>query len=765
MCTESLARKFLILPLLLSGVASAAADEPIRLVLDEEDQPLTAPVPKHDDQVAPAQFVRPLGKRPFRPFSLSLTEKDTPISTEQEEAQPATAATATPTSPQDTDVQVKAPPGAQVSEQASPGALRIYRIHEQPIDNPAIPAGTPRYQEQPLPHNPAGSSTVTPPTEAQAQPNPALSRFSSSATHPQAPSAPDAGAAAPADATPHQLTLWNVTPGSTQLSAIRTAWGEPDDVRRFSNGKTVELFQQLPGFARVEVGIDQEQVASIYAILDEPISREQLASHLDLASVEPAEVRDERGRHLGTIYPERGVMLPQSEGAPAGQVVRLIRQPPRAEAFVTRARGRSPLQLRSRLDDLSLALQIEPYHADAWFEKSKVLHRLGQVDEAFEAARQATSGIGATAEHRLQRSLLSAHRGDIAGASHSTQQIAEDDTLPPHIRAAAYCQWGDLLQQTGSQKNREAVAHHVKAIELAAPVVNDSHVAVRRAAKRTLIDAHLALAVDIAAGDWENKEATVGQWLKRSKIYIDDMRTNEQATAELELAWLRVSLQARSFFDKQFDPTETVDLILGKYRELISQTDDPFFHRALEWETGQSLVQAVLLENSRGRHDTALALADQARGFLKGGSVARQLTAADHLLIGNFYFRAGVILAVHKKEHAAATHWYDLALSHLTSPQIDSVMIERRGESLVSMGVSYWETGSREQGVALSEQGMRLLEEAVAQKLVPEKKLIVPLENLAQMYRQLGDSQKSAQYTASLQRIQQSSPATGDVSR
>ncbi|MBI1248776.1 hypothetical protein GC197_13160 [bacterium] len=752
--------------------------EPIRLTLDESDQVVSK------EDVVPVPYNQAIQPRPYRPYSLSLTADGEPAPW-RGVRQASAEAPPSPPPKFESDVQVRPPEGAKIVEPTTNGPLRIFRIRDETIKNPAAAKGTSPLEEQPLPAEPASSLDVK---EVESEPAP-RSRYSESPvivvspTSPmpeqsdlQVKSNPPANPAATPETAPgpvagfnlrntaSALSVWQISPKKTTIAEIDAQWGQPIQERRIDDQRRVRVYENRGEFAKVEIGLDGDQVISLYMIPANPIPRNLLIERLQLTDVTPAEVHDNTGRLMGVIYPERGVLLPMESTTKSDQIDRIIIQAPSAEAFVIRARDRSPLDLRDRLADYQLAIAQEPHNADAWYEMSLILHRLGREKEAFDAAREATSGIGSLPEHRLHRSLLSATQGNLASAIQSTKEIAEDTGVPAHVQAKAQCQWGSLLQMAGPVKNQEAVQHHVRAIELASPLVNDTNQQTRRDAKRVLVDAHMALAIDIAAGDWERKPEVVNQWLQRARVYIDDLVTNENATGQLRMNWLTCSLMAHSFYNAPFDPTESVDLILGQYRELVQKSNDPFFHRALEWETGQALSQAVFIEHAREKYDAALELADQAQTFLKGGMVGREVTIADHLLLGNLYFRAGAICAVQKQNHANAVQWYEMAVRHVTDPSMPNIMLDRRGESLVSMGVSYWSTGDRPRGVALTEQGKSFIETAIAQDPTLEAKLIVPLDNLAEMYREMGNAQKSAEYTASSKRIQQSI-STGQVSR
>ncbi len=732
--------------------------EPIRLTLDESDQPVV------DAKIAPVQHTEPVQPIASRPFSLSLTVDGEPPETS---AVRQASAEEPPTPNQDAGVSVRAPEGAQVAQPAANGPLRIHAVHIEKIDNPAAREGTSRFSEPSASLNPSSKVQLqVPPSEEaprsrftvstpSAKPVVVPTPTANPVTSPEVPAEQS-----PVEVEPESLSAWQIFPGKTPLSLIESQWGEPAQKRRIDQDKHVWIYQQHGDFAKIEIAIEKDQIVSVFLIPTQSMSLENVEQKFQLTKIEPASVRDSSGRHLGRIYPERGILIPQAaEGGPR-EIDRIIVQAPSAESFMIRASNRPPVEFRDRLNDYQLAIAQEPYSAEAWHQTSLILHRLGRDTEAFDAARKATSGVGSTAEHRLHRTLLTVVQGNLASGIQNTQQIAEDVTVPEYVRAKAHCQWGDLLQMAGSQRNREAVQHHVKAIEIASPLVNDSSQDIRRAAKQVLVDAHTALAIDIATGDWEKKEQIVNQWLLRSKVYIDDMVTNEGATGgELRMTWLTKSLMAHSFYHAPFDPGDSIDQIVGQYRELLGKTDDPFFHRALEWETGQALSQAVFIEHSRDKHDSALKLAEQARAFLQGGLAGREVGIADHLLLGNLYFRAGAICAVQKQNHDAAVQWYELAMSHLTSQSLNNIMLDRRGESLVSMGVSFWTIGNREQGLALTEKGMSLIETASNQNAALRKKLIVPLDNLAEMHREMGNAQESAQYTASAKKIRQ---ALGD---
>jgi hypothetical protein len=95
---------------------------------------------------------------------------------------------------------------------------------------------------------------------------------------------------------------------------------------------------------------------------------------------------------------------------------------------------------------------------------------------------------------------------------------------------------------------------------------------------------------------------------------------------------------------------------------------------------------------------------------------------------------------VHGQDHELACKWYDRAAESLMRPVPVTELAgpKAHGDALVSMGVSYWETGQRELAYELTKAGVELVEQGVAEKLLAADALDVPMHNLDAMNRALG---------------------------
>jgi tetratricopeptide (TPR) repeat protein len=108
----------------------------------------------------------------------------------------------------------------------------------------------------------------------------------------------------------------------------------------------------------------------------------------------------------------------------------------------------------------------------------------------------------------------------------------------------------------------------------------------------------------------------------------------------------------------------------------------------------------------------------------------------------------GAVRASGEPDHRAAVAWFDKAVATLQQVVSQAAPAEqgRLGETFVTMGVSYWETGQRERALQVTQQGVEMMEKAVIDGSLPKTILEVPYKNLATMHRQLGQEDKARRY-------------------
>ena len=96
-------------------------------------------------------------------------------------------------------------------------------------------------------------------------------------------------------------------------------------------------------------------------------------------------------------------------------------------------------------------------------------------------------------------------------------------SLTPEVKARGMTLLGDLLASQPQPDFEQAVKYHMLAIKVADPLGVHKKVRVRREAKQVLLDAHLAVANDIARGQWKNQQKVVPQWIQRADLLVKDL--------------------------------------------------------------------------------------------------------------------------------------------------------------------------------------------------------------------------------------------------
>jgi hypothetical protein len=208
-------------------------------------------------------------------------------------------------------------------------------------------------------------------------------------------------------------------------------------------------------------------------------------------------------------------------------------------------------------------------------------------------------------------------------------------------------------------------------------------------------------------------------------------------------------MSAAAGTDGKWDASDWVQQALDTGRKLIAESDDPLRKERLQWELGAALVDTLEVQRTAGLNAESLAHAMAVLKYLQAGIQYRQRTQETTYTLGRCYFQIGVIHAVVERDHTTAVLWFDRAIPFLDRPLPPSAAsrIGRNGELLVSMGISYWQTGHREEGLRLTQHGTDLMSKAVAMKLMNDGALAVPYSNLAAMHKQLGHSEQARSYS------------------
>ncbi len=553
---------------------------------------------------------------------------------------------------------------------------------------------------------------------------------------------------APGPAEIETASFSGVTPGVSTVQDVEKVWGKPKEVRS-PNEALAHLYKVDP-FENVEVIFQDGKVASIVIRLDRSFPANAVAEQLALSNIHAVLVSNDLGEILGQCFPERGVSFSfepsPTPGKATMKVSQIILEPVTAEPFLLCAETNLDTQSQASLHDLEHALKLAPDNARAHWLQARLLILLADPAKALSAADAAVRLEPKDAQFLLTRAQILGQVGQFAEAIASTEQAIAASGDRVHIKARAQCLMGDLLGSGPQPDYKKAIEHHVQAIKTADALASSPHPAIRLPAKEVLIDAHLGAAHDIAWGNWNQKQTAVNTWLKRASAFAEDLIASDGGTTEHRFRVATRALAACVGAQGKVDPSPWNEQVLSLGPGLLKAAGDTAQKQQIQWELGMALYDAVQIHQMRGEREPALKYGQKAIEYLEASG--GKDVAADAYLLGRLYFRLGSIHAIGKQDHRAAVSWFEKAAPMLEKAggQVAPHELGRLGETFVSMGVSYWETGKRDRAVKLTQHGVELMEKAVKEGQIPQTALDVPYANLATMHRHLGQDAEAEKY-------------------
>ena len=538
-----------------------------------------------------------------------------------------------------------------------------------------------------------------------------------------------------------------VHPGRTTAADVESDWGPPKQIKKGEQGEAQHIYKIDP-FDRVSLTLVDNVVTSILILLDKPLPPDVVAKQLQMEDVEAVTVRDTRGQALGQAFPERGVLFTFAPDTDSPAVSQIVLEPVDPQSFVLRAEQHVADAYLASLEDVDYAIGLNARNARAHWVRAQILLNMGDLEAALKAAEQAVSLEPDTAEFRLLLARILARSAEFAGAVQHLEDILTLNKLSGLLKARTQLELGYCAAQAAKPNYPQALKHHQEAITLTEPLVTDERTAVRHAAKEILIAAHLGIAHDIASGRWQHKNKVVPKWLDRASAFAEEMITHDQGSIELRLRVSEGALAALAALPEPPDAQAWIDIMLQVGKDLVDSSGDVAVRQSCQWRLALALSDAMQIEQIRRQHEPATEYAKLAlEMFKQAGKVGVQVPSHDYL-IGRVYYRLGSMQAVDREDHKKAIAWYDKAVSLLESPMPPSALTDagRQGETFISMAVSYWEAGGRDEALRLTRQGVQLLEKAVDESLINRAALAIPYGNLASMHEELGQAKEARKY-------------------
>lgn len=539
--------------------------------------------------------------------------------------------------------------------------------------------------------------------------------------------------------------LGGIQPGTSRPEDTNAEWGEPTKVVQ-NDGVEQRLYSVEP-FEQVVTTVENGVVASIVVNLNQPFSPDEVATQLALDEFRPVVVRDTTGKPLGQVYPERGVLFGFDPEAEEPAVIQIILEPIDAQTFIARAENQQIAQPQASLNDLEVAEHLAPSEVKTYALRASILYRVGIADRALTAVNQAIELEADNPASLLTRAKIAMELGDYELAAEDLQKTLKLAGQGDLIRAQAILQKGNLFVHGPDRDLKQAIEFHLQAIKLAEPLLADEYLAVQHAAEDVSIEAHLAVAYDVAHGNWRRQESVVPMWLDRA-TQLADATSSGRLRLRRQITISRGALQASIGLGGELDHQGYVLQSLRAAKQLLVNSTDTLDEHALQLTMGLLLSDAVRIAQLRG-------LADEA---LKNGIVAADYIELARASLGEqprfaFYesqlmFRIGSVHALQKENHTVAVEYFDRSFPLIKEalPFTPPAEVGQQGEALVSMAVSYWEVEDRDLALRLTNAGAQLMEEAVGSGLMEAEALEVPYTNLASMHRHLGNEDEASQF-------------------
>ncbi|MCA9238905.1 MAG: hypothetical protein KDA37_01845, partial [Planctomycetales bacterium] len=329
-----------------------------------------------------------------------------------------------------------------------------------------------------------------------------------------------------------------------------------------------------------------------------------------------------------------------------------------------------------------------------------------------------------------------------------TRKVLDEQDTPELVKAQALALMGRLASLGEASIADKAIGFHTTAIALADKLATSPDDTTRRQAKLLLIDSHLEVAIEISRRSYDNKNDVVAQWIGRASGFAEEMIANEDGALELRLLVSTKALEALANFKPSRDPAPFVKEAGETATAILAGTDDKLQEHKAHWELGKAYFNALRVAHSRREADRAIEYGEKAIDHLAAGAESADDRPAAEALVGRLYFHIGAVYAVHKQDHKSAVQWYDRAQEMLipAAPKTELVIPRQLGESLVSMGVSYWDQDQQDKAVQLTLRGAEIMNRAVTAGVLDKAALGVPYGNLATMYRKQGNTPEAAKY-------------------
>ena len=544
-------------------------------------------------------------------------------------------------------------------------------------------------------------------------------------------------------------------PGKTTRADIDNEWGTGVAIPR--DDGTECFFWEIEPFDRVAVTFRDGVVTAIQIKLAKPVPSSELAKQLEIADLRTVAILDDSGAAIGQVFPERGVMFSLETGTTSATAVLLESLDP--DSFVLRAESEMKSSAAYAVADLEYAIEIDPTHLRAHRLLLALMCDEGRWQTALQLANTAEELGPGDAWTGLKRAEVLLKLDRPKEAQSAIDELIERQDVSSLLASQAGRLRGRIELGKVSPDYEQTVDLFTEAIRKATPLAESRSENVRSVAQQVLLDAHLGTAQAIAQGTWQQKNRVIPKWISRANSIVEKIDTEDPSRDRLELDLTCGVLAVAAGSANAIEAVPWVKRLLAIREQMNDSVTDPWRRRQIDWQVGCGLNDALEAARKRGDAEDMLDNATLTVAYLERGAEHRELTATERRDVGDLMFQIGIMHSLRNSDHATAVTWFDktIPLWNQNEQVVRDSELGRVGESFISMAISYWQVERRDDAIDLSRTGVDFMVEAVDRQKLDEQSLSVAYGNLATMYAEQGDTDKSQAYAEMATRVESTS--------
>jgi tetratricopeptide (TPR) repeat protein len=429
------------------------------------------------------------------------------------------------------------------------------------------------------------------------------------------------------------------------------------------------------------------------------------------------------------------------------------------DSFVLRAESEMKSSAAYAVADLDYAIEIDPTHLRAHRLLLALMCDEGRWQTALQLANTAEELGPGDAWTGLKRAEVLLKLDRPKEAQSAIDELIERQDVSSLLASQAGRLRGRIELGKVSPDYEQTVDLFTEAIRKATPLAESRSENVRSVAQQVLLDAHLGTAQAIAQGTWQQKNRVIPKWISRANSIVEKIDTEDPSRDRLELDLTCGVLAVAAGSANAIEAVPWVKRLLAIREQMNDSVTDPWRRRQIDWQVGCGLNDALEAARKRGDAEDMLDNATLTVAYLERGAEHRELTATERRDVGDLMFQIGIMHSLRNSDHATAVTWFDktIPLWNQNEQVVRDSELGRVGESFISMAISYWQVERRDDAIDLSRTGVDFMVEAVDRQKLDEQSLSVAYGNLATMYAEQGDTDKSQAYAEMATRVESTS--------